>query len=337
MHETNGPVPRKQSRKLLWLALAILIVLAGYSAVWFVLAGQMKSRLATVLDQPNTAGVAGQCTDMDVRGFPFRIGVFCNQVKVDDTRHGISASFGALRSAAQVYAPGHSVLELDGPAEIRMTPGTSISANWTQMQASAVVNTGGLNRTSLAYKALAGTVVTPMSPDSGTFSAEQGEMHVRANGDDVDIAMSVNQLRLKVPEVDSPVPPVNASADLTILGRAPWLASATLPADPLYGTSGTVRAIQIDLGEGLIANASGPFRVSDVGVVSGEFKLSLNNVDAWRTQLTAVAPDQASIIKTATKLMKALSNGSNDASVTINVRDGTAFLGFIPIGKLPPL
>ncbi|MGO7902907.1 DUF2125 domain-containing protein, partial [Rhizobium ruizarguesonis] len=70
--------------------------------------------------------VSGECSDIEFRGYPFRIGLFCSKIYVDDNVNGVSATFGALRSAAQVYSPGNIVWERDSPAEIRTTNGLQV-------------------------------------------------------------------------------------------------------------------------------------------------------------------------------------------------------------------
>ena len=149
MSATAVSNPSPVSRKFRWLTAGIVLVAGIYSAGWFLAADQIEKRLTARLADGQAAGLGGECTNMDVRGFPFRIGLFCDKVHLDDTRHGTSASFGALRTAAQVYQPGHAVIELDGPAEIRALPGLNVSADWTLLHASVRATLSGVDRTSL--------------------------------------------------------------------------------------------------------------------------------------------------------------------------------------------
>ncbi|MNL61441.1 hypothetical protein D3C87_1853620 [compost metagenome] len=93
----------------------------------------------------------------------------------------------------------------------------------------------------------------------------------------------------------------------------------------------------LDLGSGMNARLSGPFSVSDQGLISGEFSLTMTNIDAWRENLVTLIPDDANLVNNTANMLKALANGKNEATVKLNVRDGTAFLAFIPIGVLPTL
>ncbi|WKL26080.1 DUF2125 domain-containing protein [Sinorhizobium meliloti] len=50
-----------------------------------------------------------------------------------------------------------------------------------------------------------------------------------------------------------------------------------------------------------------------------------------------IAPDETDLIDNVANMLKALAGGKNEATVKLNVRDGTAFLAFVPIGMLPAL
>ncbi|AWI58552.1 DUF2125 domain-containing protein [Sinorhizobium fredii] len=328
---------RTASRKFLWLATGIILVAGFYSGAWFVAADQIEKRLPAYLAEKQASGLGGECTDLEVRGFPFRIGLFCDKIRLDDTRHGASASFGALRTAAQVYQPGRAIVELDGPAEIRVSPGVSVSADWTLLHASLAATLSGVDRTSIAYDNLTGTVRSPLLGKGVGFGASHGEIHLRQNGDDLDAALSVDKLDLRPEEGPSPAPPANIAADLTITGKAEWLRGATISPHMLRGAKGELRQLTLDAGSGMNAKLSGPFSVNEQGLVSGEFSLTLVNIDAWRENLVKAVPEETDLINNIANVLAALAAGKDEATVKLNVRDGTAFLAFVPIGVLPAL
>ncbi|MCA1406172.1 DUF2125 domain-containing protein [Ensifer sp. IC3342] len=324
-------------RKFLWLTVGIVLAAGIYSAGWFFAADQIEKRLTTYLSEKRENGLGGECTEMDVRGFPFRIGLFCDKLRLDDNVRGASASFGALRTAAQVYQPGHAVVELDGPAEVRMSPGLTLSADWTLLHASLKATMSGLDRTSIAYDNLTGTARWPLTGDSLGFGASHGEMHLRQNGEDLDAALSVEKLDLRPEQGPSLAAPVDVAADVTVIGKAGWMQAGALSEHMLRGSSGELRHLTLDAGDGMSAKLSGPFSVNDQGLISGEFSLTMMNIDAWRASLVKVVPDETDLINNIANMLKALAGGKNEATVKLNVRDGTAFLAFIPVGVLPPL
>ncbi|WP_438751989.1 DUF2125 domain-containing protein [Pararhizobium sp. O133] len=346
MTATDLAAPTTGSRKIRRLGIGILLFILLYTGLWFFAANRIESRLATYLSQGSAARTV-ECTDMDIRGFPFRIGLFCDKVRVDDTARGASATFGALRSAAQVYRPGHAVIELDGPAEVRFSPGISFSADWDLLHASLQATLSGFDRTSLTYDTLAGTAVLPALEEDAipgdthrlAFTADHGELHLRQNGDDLDAAASIDGFDTKIDGGPSLLPALNASADLTFVGRAALMNAGGLQPGALHGAKGEMRALTLDLGNGMVTTASGPFSVDDQGLISGEFSVTMKNIEGWRQNLIKAFTDKdgTAMINNIANMLTALADGKNEATVKLNVRDGVAFLAFFPIGVLPQL
>ena len=325
------------NRKIKWLAIGIVVFLILYSAGWFLAASQIRSRLAAFLDGERTSGLSAECADMDVRGFPFRIGVFCDTVRLDHAPMAASASFGALRSAAQVYRPGHAVVELDGPAEIRVSPGLTLSADWSLLHSSVKAGFSGLERSSLSYDQLAGNVLLTAAGKSTDFAAAHGEAHLRRNGPDLDAALSVEKLELKPGKGANLLPPANAVLDITLADRAFLMEPGRLTRDALRDSKGEMRKLALDLGDGMVATASGPYSIDAEGLISGEFEVTMTNIEGWRRTLAKAFPDAEDLVENIGGMLSVLSNGGKEARVKLNVRDGTAFLAFIPIGVLPRL
>ncbi len=346
MTATELAAPTTGARKIRRLGIGVLLFILLYSGLWFFAANRIESRLATYLTQGNTGSTA-ECADMDIRGFPFRIGLFCDTVRLDDTARGASATFGALRSAAQVYRPGHAVIELDGPAEVRFSPGISFSADWDLLHASLLATLSGLDRTSLTYDKLTGTAVVPAIEEDAipgdthrlAFTADHGEVHLRQNGDDLDAAASIDGFDTKIDGGPSLLPPVNGSADLTLVGSAALMNAGGLKPGALHGAKGEMRNLTLDLGNGMVTTASGPFSINDQGLISGEFSVTMQNIEGWRQNLVKVFTDEdgTAMINNIANMLTALADGKNEATVKLNVRDGVAFLAFFPIGELPQL
>jgi len=339
--------PSAGSRKIRWLAIGILLFLVVYSGAWFFAANRIETQLPAFLSENKGIGSSAECGGMSVRGFPFRIGLFCDTVRLDDAAHGASASFGALRSAAQVYRPGHAVVELDGPAEIRVSPGLTVSVDWSLLHASVQATLSGLDRTSMTYDQLTGTVILPATHEDAAigdthklaFAAGHGEAHFRQNGPDLDAALSVDGFDAKVDGAPSLLPMLNASADMTFVDRAALMNAGGLKPGALRNSKGEMRNLTLDLGGGMVTTASGPFTVDDKGLISGEFSVTMKNIEGWRQNLVKVFSneDGTAMVNNIANMLTALADGKNEATVKLNVRDGIAFLAFFPIGELPQL
>ena len=74
-------------RRILWLGVFVVLLFGGYSAGWFYLAGRLEA-MASASDrraQPRRQSSA-ECANPVARGFPFRLGVYCDSVALSKTR-----------------------------------------------------------------------------------------------------------------------------------------------------------------------------------------------------------------------------------------------------------
>ncbi|MBB3967228.1 MULTISPECIES: DUF2125 domain-containing protein [Rhizobium] len=328
---------QSRSGKKFWLlGTGIVLVIALYTAGWFYAASTLKNTVLSTIGPGNSGGVSGECSDIDFRGYPFRIGLFCSKVDVDDNNNGVSATFGALRSAAQVYAPGHIVWELDSPAEIRTARGLSVNAEWANMQSSLVTKFKGVDRSSTVIDGLKATAVSSATGQTITFDAGRTELHLRQNGPDLDGAVSLIDAQTVIKDWPQVLPKLSASADLTLAGKAGMIDGRD--AKGLYGASGELRKAVADIGGGKVMTLSGPFSFDEEGYLSAQFKLQIEDVNAWRDSIKQSFPDIAKTVETAAKLLKAMAGGGGTVSVDLVVQRGNATVsGFIPLGQIPPI
>ena len=323
------------TRKLVWLAVAIVLFGALYTGGWFYAASWLKDRATKELAASEQGLHSASCSNLSVRGYPFRIGVFCDSLGIDDRASGLSATFGALRSAAQVYRPGHAVIELDGPAQVRVTPDLAFDVDWDLMRASAVAWTNGLDRASIAYDGLKGRLNVPSQGLSLGIAATHGEKHVRQSGEALDVAASLEALSLDLG--DKVLPPLNVTADLTIADAAKWISAEGPPPTLPLGTSAELRGLSFDLGAGNSMTLSGPVSVDDAGYVSGALDLTIEGVTGWRDRISEVFPDAAETVQRVAGAIKGLSGGQDRAVVKLNIRQGAVYLGLFPVAEIPPL
>lgn len=324
------------ARKILWLGFAILLAIGLYTAGWFYAANRLKETVLRAITPTESASVSGECGDIAFRGYPFRIGLFCSRVNVDDKNNGVSASFGQLRSAAQVYNPGHIVWELDSPAEIRTAHGLSVSAEWQNLQSSLTTRLKGIDRTSLVIDGLTANAVSSVTGQTINFDATKTEVHLRQNGADLDGAITVTDSATVIKDWPQLLPRLSAIADVTLAGKAGMIDGSD--GTGLYGASGELRRVVADIGEGRTMRISGPFSFDNEGYLSGQFKVEIEKLGAWSDNAKQAFPQLQSTIDTARKLLGALAGGGDRASVDLVVDRGRATIsGFIPLGKIPPI
>lgn len=324
------------SKKFLLLGGGILLVIGLYTGGWFYAASSLRNTVLKAISPGSEASVSGECTDIAFRGYPFRIGLFCSKVNVDDKRNGISAAFGPLRSAAQVYAPGHIVFELDSPAEIRTAHGLAISAEWANLQSSLVTRFKGIERTSTVIEGLKATAVSSVTGQTIDLDAARTEIHLRQNGNDLDAAITLQDSQTTVKDWPQLLPKLTTSIDVTLVNKAGMIDGSDETG--LYGAGGELRNAVADMGDGKLMTVTGPFSFDEQGYLSGKFKLEIEKLGSWSDSIKQSFPQMASTIDTASKLLGALAGGRDRASVDLVVDRGRATIsGFIPLGKIPPI
>ena len=121
--ETTGGAPA--SRKIRRLGIAVVIVVALYSAGWFFVASKFEDFISTHLG--GAGPVDMDCPGLATSGFPFLIGFTCDRTEIGDRTTGNSLTAGALRAAARIYSPGSAVVELDGPANVSLSDGSALT------------------------------------------------------------------------------------------------------------------------------------------------------------------------------------------------------------------
>lgn len=325
------------SGKLWLLASGVVVVIALYTAGWFYAASFLKEQTLAILGSQKQNGISAECTDTDFRGYPFRIGLFCSRVAVDDQRNGISATFGALRSAAQIYAPGHIVWELDSPVEVRTSHGLSLSSTWDNFQSSLITRLRGVERAAFVIKNSKTNIASAATGQAFDISTGHTEIHARQNGKDLDVAISLQDTETIMKGMPKVFPRMTTNLDLTLVGRAGMIDGSDPNGTALYGTQGELRSLGADMGEGRLVIVSGPFSFDQDGYLSGKLKVRIEQIDAWRNSLAESFPQIAPTLDTAAKMLTALGKGKN-VSVDLTINRGKVLAGgFIPIGEIPPI
>jgi len=325
------------SGKLWLLATGVVIAIALYTGGWFYAASLLREQTLALLGSQTKNGISAECTDAEYRGYPFRIGLFCSKVAVDDRQNGISGTFGALRSAAQVYNPGHIVWELDSPVEMRTSHGLTVSTTWENFQSSLITRLSGVERAAFVIDNSKTSFVSSATGQAFDVSAAHTEIHLRQNGPDLDAALSLDKTNTVMKDMPRLLPQVDAKIDVTLSGRAGMIDGSDPNGIALHGTKGELRTLSADLGQGRLLTISGPFSFDERGYLSGKLKLKVEKIDAWRNSLGEAFPEIAPTLETAARMLSALGGGKN-ASLDLTIRNGKVMAGgFIQIGEIPPI
>ena len=331
MPSSEGRKPN-YSRRFLWLGIFIAILFGGYSAAWFYAAGKVEAFATAAIAALNRDGKSADCADVTTQGYPFRIGVFCDSVRFDDSSQGVAASAAAFRSAAQVYDPFHIVAELDGPAAISAPKLGQIGLNWDNLRASVRLTTDFPEQLSVEADGLAAEGSAGDAAATSLLKVGHAEGHMRQHGSDLDLAARFTDARLDPKLTKGAVlPPLSGETDLTVNDGVKLV---RIGDGSLRGYSGTIRTLTLSTGETTGLSVAGPFSVSAQGLLDADFTVSVRNPKALSEQLAKTFPAQADQIKMSFSGLAAL---GDNPSLPLKVTGGKATLGFIPLGNIPPL
>ncbi|MCR9139640.1 MAG: DUF2125 domain-containing protein [Alphaproteobacteria bacterium] len=338
MARSSDKTAAKPRRRFVWLAVFIVALVAAYTGAWFYLARQLESRSAFLISDLANQNVDADCESMEVRGYPFRLGVFCQSVSADDRLRSASLSTGSFRSAAQIYRPSHIVSELDSPVRISMGDGSTAQLDWQTLQSSTVFGLSGLTRASLQSSMLDATIAPAAISDPVKLTARSTEMHVRQQDSDLDAVLRLDAAALTTQAKAFALPAFDLEADLTLADRAWMLSEQQNPEqNPLRNLSASLNGLKADVGDGAEASVEGPFSIDGEGYLTGKFTVELRGREAWQTFLTTAFPADAQNIRNAAGFLTSLGKSQDSLTIPLNIERGRIMIGFITLGQLPPL
>ena len=325
--------PPRNARRFLWLALAIVAAITLYTAGWFYIAGRLEEQTAHAISRQAERGVETECAGARAHGYPFRIGLFCDATAWRRPGQGIAIEAGALRSAAQVYAPGHIVAEVDGPAEIDLPGVVPLSADWESLQASIRASKPLPLRASVQIRDARLSVRSAHAPVVATAGDVQA--HMRTVQGSIDLAATLTGLDLPAGMTNGEaLPPLALSGDATIRDGALHLASGKRS---LRGIEGTLRDLSLDIGGSAGARLTGPFSVDREGRLNGDFTVTLRNPAELAALAKRLYPGEEKTIDTALSALTALGGANGSPAIPVRVSDGVPTLGFVRLQPLPRL
>lgn len=324
-------------RRVVGLVVAIALLGLGWSAAWTWAAGALEERFAGASRQIAQRGGSLDCPGREIRGFPFRIGVFCNRFAYASPGGG-AIEAGALRSAAQLYAPGRLVGELDGPAIVALPDLGRHELAWEAARISGRAGLSGLQAFSLQLREprLAAASDLPLG------AASQAQFHLRRNPDapaDLDVAFSGDGVEPARGEIAA----FSLSGDLRLTGLAGELRPGFDLAAHVRenGLQGEARSLTLSPAAGGRLELSGPISIDPNGVVDADAELVASEPALLAEFFAAAFPDRREEIEAGARLLAGLfpaaGENAGTASVRITIRRGRIVFGLIPLGELPPL
>jgi hypothetical protein len=325
--EALPPQPEPEQdygRKIRRLAAAIIVAVMAYTAGWFWVATALEDKVRS-----ETAKGLVFCTDIATHGYPFRIGVSCSKAAYAAPGETVRIEALNLRTAAQIYAPGHFIGEIASPLTVSLKDQPGLTLMFQTARAS-VRSTGGLpQRLSLNIETLNLTQTT--TPGSMLASANMAAFHMRqGEQNQIDLALSVEETKVK----DAPM--FTFSADAALAGATRFDAAIKAQhaiMDLLRGNSGKLRKASLLFADGGSITISGPVSMSGTGLLSGMLVLKVDKANDFIDDFSKLSAAFGFELLQLSTLKAMAVNGQ--INLTVTIIDGRASIGLIPIGQIP--
>lgn len=328
-HDTQPAGSR--TKRFVWLAVGIAVFGLAWTAGWHFIADRIETRLPLTLQQLAGPQAQADCANAEVRGYPFRFGLFCDRISYDNQRSGLRAEGGALRSAAQFYRPNHIVSELDGPFSFSGQAGEG-RIDWRSLQSSLRLTRRGLDRGSLDSQSISIDVDSTALSSRLGLRAERLSAHARKNDLDADIAVYAEGVRSTLSD--------QAAFDrLTLEATLPG--QAALLDAPIRGPQGAfdvrLHRILIEIDDSTSLEISGPFQVDEARLISGDINVTVRNQENLAELIGRMDPQYAEIVGNIAPMLGAFDTVAGDDAITVplTIRRNAVSIGFIPLGRLP--
>ncbi len=338
-------VPPASKRKVGYFIGFILFLIVGLSAGWYWASGKLDQTVTDISANLKRGGKELVCANQMVRGYPFRIGVFCDSVTYEDPTSGVKVSGNGVRSAAQLYKPGHVVAEIDAPFDLSIPGLAPMTLDWRLLKSSGKVNTSGFQRVSI--------IADDFKISANDFgerdllgSLSQLQFHARPSPkdaqNDLDVAFSGDQWIIddNGANQNEPIafsPQMDLENGLRIIQTRQDLLSV-LRAN---GGAAELKEFMIRTDSGGRILVSGPLQLSQEGLVSGNLVLELDDPQQLVLYSQSVFPPLAESLEKYSQYLEAFASKSSGKvkirDLKISIKEGKIFLGFFEIGQIPRL
>jgi len=368
--------PRRSSgRRYLGLVLLVVLLFAGWSAVWMYAAGKAEETIAGWVAREAQAGRHFTCGSQSLGGYPFRIEVECTRAKGEfrGFEPPLEVKTERVLIAAQIYQPTLLIGEYTGPLTLA-APGQppAFTANWRLFQSSARGTPAAPERVSLVFD---GPVIDRVADGvpQNLLSARHLELHGRmAAGSATDkpvLELALNLQRGSMRGLHpAAAPPIDADIVALLRGLAdfkpkPW--PQRFREIEAAGGSIEITKARVQQGE-TIAVGAGALSLSADGYLKGQLLLTVVGIepfleaigaprmvqtspnmdkiagvlDRFAPGLGEVARQQAGAnLSAGIKLLgePATLEGKPAVALPLRFDNGRVYLGPIPLGNTPAL
>jgi len=351
-----SPVPPKRPRGIYMPAIAVGVALLLYAAYWFVMAGKIRSAAESFA--ANSTEITANWQDLSMGGFPYRIEARFQQPKLAAPRTPEAWAWSAdsMSVGFMPYNLKHLVLKVDGEQLLqyrKLSEGSRQHLFKMRAEGSfasyVALDDAPMGRLAIDIKKATGQLDTREN-----YSADRLQLHLRPVSLEDGPPQATRDYDLALQGENILLDPARASAALGP-NIALFIAQTRAKNLPVTGGASLVELLQTwrDTGGTLTVsdltvkwgaldmNGRGILQLDDAGRLAGRLDTVFTNYDQLlKALVTAEVITQAqSRLASAGLSLFSQFQGSADGAVKLPLvmRNGTLFLGPLPVGELEPL
>lgn len=322
--------------------LIVILVAAGlWSAYWFVGAAGTRSAFLAWFDERRAQGWVADYDDFALRGFPNRFDATWQNLSLADPATGLAIDLPIFQILALSYRPTHVITV--GPHELRIaTPTEKFTLASDQLRASLRLEPGpalALERAQFEATNLVLTGADTGALDVLNLAAQRTDTATYRYGIEArGLTPPATALRAMLGDAALPDRMEHARLDALITFDKPWDLSALDVTRP-QPTRIELSSLQAQWGV-MAFQAKGEIDIDDAGRPSGTLAVQATH---WQDML-AIARQSGALPENMTLMVEGLLSMAAQASgnpekldAEITLRNGQAFMGFIPLGPVGPI
>ena len=334
---TKGP--SRMKRRVIILGSVLVAVAVVWSVFWFIAAAYAERAFLKAVDDGVRQGVALDCVNRRVEGYPFRIELHCGDGTSVTMPEG-TVTLSSLMAVALIYNPRHVIAEFGSPAVITEANIPETRVEWSLARASVVLDGAMVDRFALSIREpqVASFGMTPVA-------AQLAELPLRTNADSADAVDAA--LRLDGVDAVPGQPPVDVQA-IAVLHQAHALFAAAQGGPAMLlaamGDGVPVELSRLSLAAGDAAvSAAGDIRVRPDGALDGAVNVAVTTGEGRLPYLDGVlSPKEADTLR---NILQAVLNfgqqteidGKPARAFPLAIAAGRVSAGLFPIGRIPPI
>jgi hypothetical protein len=367
---------RHRMARYITLVTLIAALVGGWSWFWYYAAGQAQAAFEGWRAREAQAGRTYACGSQSLGGYPFRFEVSCDKASAvfrGPTHAPVEVKTARVLAAAQIYQPNLLISEIKGPltiADLGQSP--KIIANWRLAQSSVRGTPEAPERVSLVFDQPVVDLVVD-GHETNLLRADHIELHGRiAEGSAAEDP--VVELAFELDHASAPgfnpaaVEPVDAEIvgvlrGLGDLSPKPWAERFR----ELQKRGGRIDITQARIKQGkTLAVGSGSLSIDPNGQLQGRLNVTVaglepflisigaqqavqhsHNMDKVAGMLDRLSPGLGDVAREQAGANLALGinmlgkpaklEGRQAVTLPMVFKDGTAYLGPIPLGPTPAL